>query len=57
MNRKERRKLKRLRSKNGNKRESNPYFVANSGGMLFDIKPAYAICYNGQGGKNEKEYQ
>ena len=31
MNRKQRRKLKKMRDKNGGKKGSNPYFVASGG--------------------------
>lgn len=38
MNRKQRRKLKKLQGKNGNKKGLNPYFVA-SGGFRIVLDP------------------
>ena len=43
MNRKQRKRLKRLQGKNGGKKEANPYFVATGGfGVDLGQKSAFA---------------
>lgn len=58
MNRKKRRKLKRLFGNDGDKKGLNPYFVASSG-FNFDKKPSFAhfVSYGGQGGDCHAEKQ